>query len=110
MTHAEKAVLFDLDGTLIDSAPDLAAAGNEMRLARGLDPLPYEVFRPMVGSGARGMVAIALQAGPKHPEYEALRSEFLDRYSLRMTQETVVFQDVGPLLERLKTVRWRYVR
>ena len=103
MTQAEKAVLFDLDGTLIDSAPDLAAAGNEMRVARGLDPLPYEVFRPMVGSGARGMVAIALEASPKHPDYEALRSEFLDRYSLRMTQETVVFQDVGPLLERLKT-------
>ena len=64
MKAAPAAVLFDLDGTLIDSAPDLAGAGNELREARGLPPLPYEAFRPMVGSGARGMVGIALQVAP----------------------------------------------
>lgn len=107
MTRSAKAVLFDLDGTLIDSAPDLAGAGNEMRVSRGLDPLPYEVFRPMVGSGARGMVAIALQVSPEQPDYEALRSEFLDRYALRMTRETAVFPEVRPLLQRLTTVGLR---
>jgi len=102
MTGPWRAVLFDLDGTLIDSAPDLAGAGNEMRAARGLEPLPYEAFRPMVGAGARGMVGIALGIGPVDDGYEALRSEFLDRYAARMTSATRVFADVPPLLARLR--------
>ena len=73
------AVLFDLDGTLVDSAPDLAGAGNEMRLHRGLDALPFERYRPLVGSGARGMVGVALQVGPDDQAFAALRDEFLDR-------------------------------
>ena len=52
-----KAVLFDLDGTLIDSAPDLAGACNDMRLERGLEPVPYVQLRAMVGSGARRIVS-----------------------------------------------------
>jgi phosphoglycolate phosphatase len=98
-------VLFDLDGTLVDSAPDLAAAGNEMRVARGLEPLPYESFRPHVGSGARGMVAIALQVGPAEDGYAALREEFLDRYEKRMTASTRIFPEMPPLLERLQSRR-----
>ena len=98
------AVLFDLDGTLIDSAPDLAGAGNEMRAARQLPPLPYESFRPMVGSGARGMVGVALQVGPAAAEYEALRDEFLQRYEARMTRETRIFPDVPPMLDMLRAM------
>ncbi|MET0517675.1 MAG: HAD family hydrolase, partial [Burkholderiaceae bacterium] len=56
-----RAVLFDLDGTLIDSAPDLAGAANEMRAARQLPPLPHEQLRPMAGAGARGMLGVALE-------------------------------------------------
>ena len=102
MSAAWRGVLFDLDGTLIDSAPDLAGAGNEMRLARGLDPLPFEAFRPMVGAGARGMVGIALGIGPADEAYEQVRAEFLDRYAVRMTSATRVFADVPPLLGRLR--------
>ena len=91
MTAALKAVLFDLDGTLIDSAPDLAGAGNEMREARGLEPLPFLQFRPMVGAGARGMLGIALQVTPEHAEFPELRDEFLRRYEQRMTRETLPF-------------------
>jgi len=58
------AVLFDLDGTLIDSAPDLAGTANEMRALRGLPPLPYEALRPHGGSGARGMLGAALGVVP----------------------------------------------
>jgi len=101
MTRPPEAVLFDLDGTLIDSAPDLAGAGNDMRLARGLPPLPYAAFRPMVGSGARGMVGIAFGVGAGAAEFEALRIEFLQRYEQRMTQETRVFDHVHGLLEAL---------
>jgi phosphoglycolate phosphatase len=93
-----RAVLFDLDGTLIDSAPDLAGAGNDMRVARGLAPYPLAHFRPMVGAGARGMLQRAFGVGPADPDYEALRAEFLRRYEGRMTQATVVFPDMRPVL------------
>jgi len=100
--RAPAAVLFDLDGTLIDSAPDLAGAGNELREARGLPPLPYEAFRPMVGSGARGMVGIALQLAPAHEDFPAARDDFLRRYEARMTRDTRVFDEIPPLLDRLE--------
>ncbi len=96
------AVLFDLDGTLIDSAPDLAGAGNELRAARGLEPLPYARFRPLVGTGARGMVKVALDVDPDHPHFIDLRDEFLARYEARMTIETEVFADVRPVLDALR--------
>jgi 2-phosphoglycolate phosphatase len=102
MSLAVRAVLFDLDGTLIDSAPDLAGAGNDMRLARGLAALPLEHFRSMVGSGARGMVGRALAVTPQHADFEALRDEFLQRYEQRMTRETRVFADMRPVLDWLR--------
>ncbi|MBS0436717.1 MAG: phosphoglycolate phosphatase [Proteobacteria bacterium] len=102
MTPAVRAVLFDLDGTLIDSAPDLAGAGNDMRAARGLPMLPLAHFRPMVGAGARGMLGRALQVQPGHPDFEALRDEFLQRYEARMTRETQVFAAMRPVLDALR--------
>jgi len=93
-----RAVLFDLDGTLIDSAPDLAGAGNDMRIARGLPPYPLMHFRPMVGAGARGMVGRAFDVGPQETAFASLRDEFLQRYEARMTQETRVFADMLPVL------------
>ena len=104
MKSAIRAVLFDLDGTLIDSAPDLAGAGNEMRAARGLPALPYELFRPLVGSGARGMVGIALKVAPADEGYAALRDEFLQRYEARMTVETRIFADMPPVLDMLRAM------
>jgi N-acetyl-D-muramate 6-phosphate phosphatase len=98
---APRAVLFDLDGTLIDSAPDLAGAGNDMRIARGLAPYPVEHFRPMVGSGARGMVGRAFDIGPLDERFTALRDEFLQRYEARMTLATRVFPQMLPVLDAL---------
>lgn len=100
---APKALLFDLDGTLIDSAPDLAGAGNDMRVARGLAALPLAHFRPMVGAGARGMVGRALAVKPGDDGFEALRDEFLQRYEQRMTRETQVFETMRPVLDALAT-------
>jgi N-acetyl-D-muramate 6-phosphate phosphatase len=102
MTVACKAVLFDLDGTLIDSAPDLAGAANDLRSARGLAPLPFGQLRPMVGSGARGMVGRAFGVVPGDALFESLRDEFLARYEERLAQETRVFDAVGAVLERLQ--------
>ena len=83
-----QAVLFDLDGTLIDSAPDLGAAADQMRLARGLPSLPYERYRPMAGAGARGMLGEAFGVTPDHPDFAALREEFFQNYESRLTQAT----------------------
>jgi phosphoglycolate phosphatase len=99
------AVLFDLDGTLIDSAPDLAGACNEMRIDRGLAPLPYERLRRMVGSGARGMVGASFGLTPESSGYAELRDEFLARYEARMTRETRVFESMVPVLVWLERER-----
>jgi phosphoglycolate phosphatase len=96
------AVLFDLDGTLIDSAPDLAGAGNDMRAARGMPVLPLEHFRPMVGTGARGMVDRAFGVQPHDLRFAELRDEFLDRYEARMTRDTCVFPELIPVLTALQ--------
>lgn len=111
MTGRAPVLLFDLDGTLIDSAPDLAGAANDMREARALERLPLEHFRPMVGSGARGMVARALSVGPEDEQFIALRDEFLQRYEARMTRETHIFANMQPVLGALAAhgMRWGIV-
>ena len=111
MRAGRVAVLFDLDGTLIDSAPDLAGAANEMRAARGLPTLPFDHFRPMVGTGARGMLGRCLGVAPGDADFEALRDEFLARYEARMTRETRVFEAMQPVLDalRARAVPWGIV-
>lgn len=105
------AVLFDLDGTLVDSAPDLAGAANDLRAAHGLPPLPYEVLRPLVGSGARGMVRAAFGLVPGDEGFDALRDDFLDRYEARMLQDTAVFEAMHGVLAALEAagLRWGIV-
>jgi len=95
------AVLFDLDGTLIDSAPDLAGAANDLRSSHGLPALPYERLRPVVGAGARGMIGAAFDVAPDDARFSGLRDEFLRRYENRMTQETRVFAAMLPVLDAL---------
>jgi phosphoglycolate phosphatase len=94
-----QAVLFDLDGTLIDSAPDLAAAADAMRLARGLPSLPLAQYRPMAGAGARGLLAVAFGMTPEHADYGTLREEFFCNYERSLTQRTQIFDGVPELLE-----------
>jgi 2-phosphoglycolate phosphatase len=96
------AVLFDLDGTLIDSAPDLATAVNAMRAARAMEPLPYLRLRPMVGSGARGMIGAAFGVVPGEPGFERLRDEFLERYAEGLLASTQVFERMLPVVARIE--------
>jgi 2-phosphoglycolate phosphatase len=106
-----QAVLFDLDGTLVDSAPDLAGAANDLRAEHGLEALAYEVLRPLVGSGARGMVGAAFGARPGDEGYEALRTRFLDLYGGRLLRHTQVFDEVWLLIDTLERagLRWGIV-
>ncbi len=96
-----QAVLFDLDGTLIDSAPDLAAAADALRIARGLPSLPLAQYRPMAGAGARGMLGVAFGMTPEHPEFNVLREEFFGNYERCMTQNTQIFDGIPALLQSL---------
>lgn len=96
-----RAVLFDLDGTLADTAPDLAGAANRMRQRRGLPPLPVERLRPVASAGARGMIGVALNVGPGDPAFEALREEFLAEYAAALDVESRLFEGVPELLARL---------
>lgn len=97
-----QAVLFDLDGTLIDSAPDLAGAANSLRAVHGLPALPYEQLRPMVGAGARGMIGQAFGVTPADAEFEPLRDAFLALYERDMLLRTQVFEDMRPVLAALE--------
>lgn len=98
------AVLFDLDGTLIDSAPDLGAAADLMRVHRGLPSLPLERYRPMAGAGARGMLEIAFGVGPDDPRFEELREEFFGNYARCMRERTTVFAQVPELIDALNAM------
>lgn len=96
-----RVILFDLDGTLVDSAPDLAAAANAMRARRGLAPVPYAALRPLAGSGARGMLAGAFARTPADADFAALREEFYELYEERMLATSAPFEGVAAMLGRL---------
>ena len=96
-----QAVLFDLDGTLIDSAPDLGAAVDKMRVDRGLSSFPLEHYRHMAGAGARGMLGIAFGMTPEHPDFEAMKEEFFVNYENCMTERTRIFEGVHDMIAAL---------
>jgi len=96
------AVLFDLDGTLADTAPDLAGALNALRLQRGLAPLPVEALRPYASAGARGLLGAGLDLRPEHADYEAHRIAFLDLYEQRLDRDSRLFDGIDALLAALE--------
>ena len=99
-----RAVLFDLDGTLIDSAPDLGAAADRMRTDRGMPSIPYERYRPMAGAGARGMLGVGFGLTPDSPEFAQMREEFFRNYEQCMTERTYACEGVEELIARLQAV------
>lgn len=102
---APKAVLFDLDGTLADTAPDLAAAVNKLRTDRGLEPAPYEQLRPVASAGARGLIGVAFGLTPADDGYDALRTEFLANYAAAIAESTVLFDGIVELLKKIESLR-----
>lgn len=106
-----RAVLFDLDGTLADTAPDLAGALNALLEEQRRPPLPVAAARPVTSSGARGMLKVGFGIDPSHAEYEVLKTRFLDLYAARVCVETELFAGIADLLATLdaRAVPWGVV-
>ena len=102
------AVLFDLDGTLADSAGDLALALNRIRESRGLAPIAPAELRPYASSGARGLLHRGMDVTPDHPEYAALRELFLANYEACLAETTTLFDGVSDTLDAIEArgLRW----
>ena len=86
----QRLFLFDLDGTLVDSAPDLAGAMNEMLAARGLPERPLEELREPSGHGGPALLKAAFGMERTDPRFEAMRQEFLERYAARATRSSTL--------------------
>ncbi|MDL0430193.1 phosphoglycolate phosphatase [Marinobacter sp. TBZ242] len=108
---APSTVLFDLDGTLIDTAPDFIRCLNELRQAHGLPPLPAPHIRRSVSNGARAMIRVGFGLEPDHPDYLEKHTAFLDLYEAGVAVETTLFEGVDDILKDLEArgVPWGIV-
>ena len=108
---ALQAILFDLDGTFADTAPDLGFALNTLLEAHGKPTLPLERVRCVASSGARGMLGVGFGVAPGDPSYERLAAEFLDLYERNLCRETRLFPGIEALLDALEArgLRWGIV-
>lgn len=104
-------VLFDLDGTLADTAPDLVHAINGCLLERGRPARPLGELRPWVSHGARGLIGQAFGVGPGEEGYETLRAEFIHRYESHLCRLTSLFPGVEETLARIEAagMQWGIV-
>ena len=106
-----RAVLFDLDGTLADTAQDLGAALNRLLQEEGQLPLPYQHIRPVASHGAQGLIQLGFGIDRNHPDFESLRQRFLDHYENGFADLTVIFDGINALLQQLaqRGIKWGIV-
>jgi 2-phosphoglycolate phosphatase len=106
-----RCVLFDLDGTLVDTAPDLGDAANKVRAAAGLAPLPTARYRPVASAGARGLLKVALDLDPAHPDFPARRESFLSHYRAGIARRSKLFPGMDAALQGFEAhgLRWGVV-
>jgi N-acetyl-D-muramate 6-phosphate phosphatase len=97
-----KGVLFDFDGTIADTAPDLAGAANAMRRARDLPDMELTTLRPFASQGARGLIGTALGVASDNPAYDSLRSEFLDLYEQNLCTRSRLFDGIDQVIGYLQ--------
>jgi phosphoglycolate phosphatase len=99
--RAIDAVLFDLDGTLADTAPDLGAALNRVRRDRGLEPVPLAKLRPYASHGARGLIGAGMAVAPGDAGYVELRDAFLAHYAAALCVDSTLFTEIASVLDAL---------
>jgi len=106
-----QAVLFDLDGTFADTAPDLGYALNVLLRSRGREPLPIEQIRRVASSGARGLLGLGFDLQPGDPNYAAMTAEFLNIYESNLCRDTRLFPGIEDLLRTIEKrgMRWGIV-
>lgn len=106
-----RAVLFDLDGTLADTAPDLGDALNRARADEGLPPAPLPQLRPYTSHGVRGLIRAGYGWTPEHPDYAALAERVLAHYSARICVDSRLFPGMEDLLQALESrgIAWGIV-
>lgn len=106
-----KAVLFDLDGTLFDTAPDFIVVLNQLREQEQLPPLPDATIRSVVSNGARALVTLGFGKDESDPAFEGLRQRLLDLYLAHLAEKTVPFPGIESLLDRLaaEDIAWGIV-
>ncbi|MCF8177645.1 MAG: HAD-IA family hydrolase [Sulfuritalea sp.] len=106
-----EAILFDLDGTLADTAPDLGGALNRLLIEQGREPLPMDKLRPHVSSGARGMIGAGLGVTPADSQYTELQQRFLTIYQEGLCVDTRLFSGIKQHLDELenKSIKWGIV-
>src|SRR4030095_12182289 len=100
-----KAIFFDLDGTFADTAPDLNFALNQMLELRGLLPMPLSATRPVTSLGARGLLNVGFGMAPEHPDYRAMREEFLAVYERNICRKSRPFPGIDEVLTSIETRR-----
>lgn len=101
-------VLFDLDGTLVDSAPDLCASLNRIRQSENLAPLPYNVLREFAGSGARGLLKIGFGITDQDPRFPELKERFLSDYQNHCAEKVCCFDGIEQTLEEIENAGWQW--
>lgn len=101
-------VLFDLDGTLVDSAPDLCASLNRIRRSENLAPLPYNVLREYAGSGARGLLKIGFDITDQDPCFPELKERFLSDYQNHCAEKVCCFDGIEQTLEEIEQAGWQW--
>ncbi len=103
MSHTQQqAVLFDLDGTLIDTAPDLVSAINKIRATQSLAPLSADSLRPFVSGGSPSMLKMALNLDDNHPDYPSTRQQFLLNYQASTSGKSCPFPGINQLIDDIQ--------
>ncbi|MGI9321575.1 MAG: HAD hydrolase-like protein, partial [Thiogranum sp.] len=99
MNRRIQTVLFDLDGTLLDTAADLANALNAVLRLNKQSPLPFEQIRPVVSHGGRALIELGFKLGPDHPEFDPLKKQLLDYYQSHIADQTTLFPGMSEVLD-----------
>ena len=106
-----QAVLFDLDGTLADTAPDLAWTLNTLLTEHHRNPLPFDRIRPVVSHGASALIQLGFESGTDDPQFAGLRQRFLEIYHDNLANETRLFPGMAALLDDIEQrgMKWGVV-